>query len=334
MTAQLYTHLDPADRFRSARTMLARRLAPTAALVLMAIATTSGDVAASAASLHQTGEFASLVAQQQDTDGDGYSDDYELSVGLDPYDASDGPYSDSTGDSDGDGMSDDEEFDYGTDPYVFDSDGDGEGDGTEVYLGSDPLNLYSYSLDLDGDLLTNEQELAIGSDLSSYDTDGDGLDDGREVNDFGTDPTRTDTDGDGVSDAAEIGVSDPLTPNADGSDADGDRLTAGQEREIGTDPTRFDTDGDGIGDGDELVTGVWVTDPLRADTDGDGASDGAEQAAGTDPNDARSVPAGASKPPTPAAGGTDSPTTLRERMAEAIRAGVAKVLTDRLGSAD
>lgn len=111
-----------------------------------------------------------------DSDGDGLSDYYELTVSFtDPtmYDSNDNGISDADEDNDGDGLSNLEEYMYGTDPNLFDSDGDGLSDGFEIngFL-SNPL---------------------------LYDTDGDGLSDGSEYK-FGTDPTQADSDGDGVRD--------------------------------------------------------------------------------------------------------------------------------------
>ena len=57
-----------------------------------------------------------------------------------------------------------------------------------------------------------------------------------------------------------------------------------------------DDDNDGLLDVVESGTGIFVsaldtgTDPLNPDSDGDGASDGDEVAAGSDPNDAGSLP--------------------------------------------
>jgi hypothetical protein len=68
--------------------------------------------------------------------------------------------------------------------------------------------------------------------------------------------------------------------------------------DTGTDPMSADTDGDGLLDGVETNTGVFAggtdtgTNPLDQDTDGDAYSDGAEVAAGTNPNDPASNPAG------------------------------------------
>ena len=67
--------------------------------------------------------------RQMDSDGDGLSDDLEISLGFNPNKA----------DSDGDGLSDSQEQQLGTNPLAADTDGDTLFDGLEVYsLQTDP----------------------------------------------------------------------------------------------------------------------------------------------------------------------------------------------------
>jgi hypothetical protein len=99
-----------------------------------------------------------------DTDGDGLSDYYEITYGLNP----------SSADGDGDGLNDAQELKYGTNPYAADSDGDGLNDYIEAVTGwlttytnngvssvtrvwSDPNNP-----DADEDTLTDLQEFLFG----------------------------------------------------------------------------------------------------------------------------------------------------------------------------
>jgi hypothetical protein len=104
---------------------------------------------------------------------------------------------------------------------------------------------------------------ALATLIVPVDTDGDGLTDDDEINLHGTDPNLADTDADGLDDADELNTHQ-------------------------TDPNDADSDDDGLTDGDEVNT--HLTDPNDPDSDGDGASDGAEIYAGSDPNDAGSVP--------------------------------------------
>ena len=85
-----------------------------------------------------------------------------------------------------------------------------------------------------------------------------------EFGDF-TDPAKADTDGDGLS--------------------DGDEANKHKSQ-----PLSADSDGDGLSDGDEA--NAHRTNLLLADTDGDSFSDGDEVAAGSDPLDKASYPAG------------------------------------------
>ena len=97
-------------------------------------------------------------------------------------------------------------------------------------------------------------------------------------------------------------------------DIDDDGLSDYDELNVSaTDPSDPDTDGDGVLDGDEV--NAHGTDPLDADSDGDGFSDGVELAAGSDPNDANSVPSIA----VPSAG----PTTLLALIASLAGVGAA-----------
>lgn len=105
-----------------------------------------------------------------------------------------------------------------------------------------------------------------------------------------------DTDGDGLPDDWEMDNFGSLSPTP-GGDPDADGLTNQEEWSSGTDPNAADTDGDGLTDAQE--TGSIGTSPLAPDTDGDGVGDGAEVAAGTDPLDPASPPAGGA--PAPAA---------------------------------
>ena len=75
-----------------------------------------------------------LNGSPNDTDGDGMTNAWETSHGLNPFDPSD-----ADGDLDGDGLSNLAEFNAGTDPEEGDSDGDGIPDGEDPYP-LDPLD--------------------------------------------------------------------------------------------------------------------------------------------------------------------------------------------------
>jgi hypothetical protein len=174
-----------------------------------------------------------------DSDDDGLTDGFELTLGLDPNNAN--------GDKDGDGLSDANEF-FGTGPLAPwgptdftnpDTDGDGIDDGDEVAQGTDPTDP-----DTDGDGLLDGQEIVLGTDPKKVDTDGDGLWDGFEVTN-GLDPLDPlgDADGDGLVDANEVLGTGPLAPWG------------------ATDPNEADTDGDSFNDGLEVANGWDPTDP-------------------------------------------------------------------------
>ena len=229
--------------------------------------------------------------------GDGAEDaDHDGAVGAgetDPLDASDD-------DSDGDGLSDDLELQHGTNVSDPDTDGDGLADGAEVELLMHPLDI-----DSDDDGLSDGLEAALGTDPRLADTDGDGLADGLELGvtmplpgsasdaayafagtdtarfvadaqpSTTTDPTLKDSDGDGLDDGVE--------------DADGDGAWRAQIGGTGTpgggetNPAEADTDGDGLDDKQELE--VHGTSPVDLDSDDGSVPDGVEVLAGEDPLD-------------------------------------------------
>ncbi|WP_430908323.1 gliding motility-associated C-terminal domain-containing protein [Maribacter sp. 2-571] len=274
-----------------------------------------------------------------DADGDNVCDVVDTSIN-DPCQPNGDPawQAQGTNDCDGDGLTNDEEVTAGTDPDNADSDGDGIDDGTEVNTdNTDPLDDCSSvggtplgTSDCDNDGLTNNEETTAGTDPNDPDSDGDGVQDGTELNSDGTDPndpcafvltsaTETptaawntaDCDGDGVANGTEVANgNDPLDPcdplqtagytgydNLNplwgAADCDGDGLSNNDEINIGTDPYNNDSDGDGIDDGTEVNSNN--TDPLddcssvggaplgTSDCDNDGLSTDEETAAGTDP---------------------------------------------------
>jgi hypothetical protein len=233
-----------------------------------------------------------------DSDGDGLTDNQEISIGTNPSDP----------DSDNDGVSDGAEA--GANPAApLDADGDGvidalessvtDSDGDGLSNQDDPSNgnpcvpdanhAACLASDSDGDGLTNGQEDTLGTDRDDADTDGDGANDGSEAGNvnvpFDTDgdgtpdvleSSVTDNDGDGTANQNDPADSDPCTPNTNAApclaiDSDGDGLTNGEEGALGTNPNDPDTDGDGVNDAAE--TG----DPAHpTDTDGDGIPDAHE----------------------------------------------------------
>ena len=122
-------------------------------------------------------------------------------------------------------------------------------------------------LDTDKDGLADLYEEMLGTDKTLPDTDKDGLTDYEEAYITNTDPTKYDSVTECVSDAD--------------ADNDKDSLNNKREIELKTDPNSDDTDGDTLKDGDELSK--YNTDPLKPDTDGDGINDGDEVLLKLDP---------------------------------------------------
>jgi len=188
-----------------------------AVLFLCFLILVPGRGASEAASATQTAainQTQAVISGQQDTDGDGLTNDYEITNGLDPANP----------DTDGDGLKDGDEINiYHTSPLAPDSDNDGLSEGDEV------LNYKTNPLapDTDGDLLTDGDEINRKTDPLNPDTDQDGLNDGAEAG-IGTDPTKPDTDNDGLLDSQE----NQTCPNALNPDTDGDGITDGRDTDV------------------------------------------------------------------------------------------------------
>ena len=130
-----------------------------------------------------------MYPEDQDTDGDGLIDNYEVYFMTDLNNA----------DTDDDGISDyDEIYTIDTDPLKVDTDNNGKIDGEEDY---------------DKDGLTNIEEKNLGTYMNDKDSDYDGLSDYDEVKVYHTDPLKVDTDGDGLSDYEEVQVAKKLGTN-------------------------------------------------------------------------------------------------------------------------
>jgi hypothetical protein len=105
-------------------------------------------------------QTAAAIAGQLDTDGDGLTDQYEISIKTDPYNP----------DSDGDRSWDGVETQVGSNPLIPDTDADGLMDGSEALPCPDPLNPDS---DKDG--------IIDGKDLNPCDANNPALTDGSQL---------------------------------------------------------------------------------------------------------------------------------------------------------
>jgi Tol biopolymer transport system component len=142
-------------------------------------------------------QTAAAIAGQQDTDGDGLTNQNEQGIGTDPNNA----------DTDRDGLLDGQEvLTVGTNPLLPDSDGDGLTDGDEIKRGTNPLNP-----DTDGDNLRDGDEVRIGTNPLKQDTDGDGLIDSAEPGPC-PNPLNPDSDADGIIDGRDLSPCDARNP--------------------------------------------------------------------------------------------------------------------------
>jgi gliding motility-associated-like protein len=237
----------------------------------------------------------------EDSDGDGISDNEEIALGLDPF----------SGDSDGDGYDDGADV-FPSDPLEwFDTDGDGVGNNTDADDDNDgsldteddfPLDAQEW-LDTDGDTIGNnadpdddndgflDRNDAFPLDAQEWlDTDDDGIGNNAD----------TDDDGDDYYDDDEIECgSNPLLRWSRPDDFDRDLIPDCIDQDDDNDECLdeddlyplntyecLDTDGDGFGDNadwDADNDGVhdnldaFPQDPNESkDTDGDGIGDNAD----------------------------------------------------------
>lgn len=155
-----------------------------------------------------------LLTPNQDSDGDGMPNDWEVFYGLNPADAQD-----AAADANQNGTSNRAEFALRANPLAaagagagvqfidlrpgIDTDGDGMPNTWEWKHGLNHSNASDAVSDYDGDGLSNLKEFLLGTDPHSGDTDHDSVADGDEVAN-GTDPrAKTDYDVDGISDDFE-----------------------------------------------------------------------------------------------------------------------------------
>ena len=242
-----------------------------------------------------------------DTDGDGMWDGWEVHYTLDPLD----PY-DAHFDNDFDGFDIDRDGNYDadenfsnlkeflndTDPLNPDTDGDRMWDGWEVYYDLDPLDPGDKEEDPDGDGVdwngdgrmdlsenfTNYEEFLMKTNPRDNDTDDDDIIDGWEA--FYYDRASSHSQPPEIYENAE--QLSPLSAWGRDMDLDGDELSNYQEYrnpKIDVDnynhsnPVVQDTDGDGLLDGWEIFQMYHnnpLLDPTTNDTDFDGMPDGWE----------------------------------------------------------
>lgn len=250
-----------------------------------------------------------------DSDNDGYSDDEELAVNSDPFDAASTPIN-----FDGDAcLNADDAFPRdatrGCQVVVVDTDGDTYSDADEIAVNSDPYDAASTPINFDGDACLNiddafPRDATRGCEDETLDTDGDTYSDEDEIavdsdpfdpastpinydgdaclnvdDAFPRDATRgcavvvVDSDGDTYSDNDEIAVdSDPNDPASTPINFDGDACL-NEADAFPRDATEcFDFDNDGLGDNADL------------DDDNDNFSDVVEGEANSNPNDANETP--------------------------------------------
>lgn len=148
----------------------------------------------------------STCPTNNDTDGDGMLDKWEIDHGFDPTDPADGAL-----DSDCDGLLNTNEVMMGTNPFSPDSDGDGICDGEEVERVAGGVLLENMNptvnnseQDQDGDGLKLAAEIAWGSDPFCWDSDGDGIKDGDDTNPVVFNQEKINTDVQGYSVTVEL----------------------------------------------------------------------------------------------------------------------------------
>ena len=164
-------------------------------------------------------------------------------------------------DTDGDGLTDDQELEMGTNRFNACDPVRESG-----YTGYDPLNTTWLAADCDQDGLDNGEELANDTnpyfnELAALDTDGDGITDLLEI-DLGSDET------DPCDPVQDQGYTQYDSTNANWAtaDCDGDGELNADELALDRDPyfnelTIYDTDGDGMTDFDEIQNGFDVNSP-------------------------------------------------------------------------
>lgn len=168
---------------------------PTSVQTAAPLATQTPDVPQTLAAF----QTQTALAVGLDSDGDGLTDQEEISLGTNPNNP----------DTDADRLQDGEEVrQYRTDPKNSDSDGEGLPDGEEV-LGrrTDPLHP-----DTDRDRLNDFVEVQRGTDPLRPDTDNDRLLDSQETPPC-PNPLNPDSDGDGWIDGADVDPCNPFNPS-------------------------------------------------------------------------------------------------------------------------